>query len=261
MANVKTVARKTIGWVSRLISIAALIAVLVLSGMLLRSIAQTKKTQELTSSLQAIRTTAQETNETDWSNGMLAVNPDYKGWLTVYGTTATGPVVQGETNDTYLRTDIYGEHSIPGTLFLDEVCDTRQHGNLVIYGHKMNDGTMFGSLDKFKDPEFFDENGTVCWEGEYGKEYYQIFALMVVPGYVDDQNFVDIQAWANTLSASETEDMLETIQDKASIYKELQFDCDNDKFLFLVTCDYNINNGRMVLAAKRLKKIDENLRS
>ena len=125
----------------------------------------------------------------------------------------------------------------------------------------MNDGTMFGSLDKFKDPEFFDENGTVCWEGEYGKEYYQIFALMVVPGYVDDPNFVDIQAWTNTLSASKTEDMLETIQDKASIYKELQFDCDNDKFLFLVTCDYNINNGRMVLAAKRLKKIDENVRS
>lgn len=138
MANVKTVARKTLGWVSRLISIAALIAVLILSGMLLRSIAQTKKTQELTSSLQAIRTTAQETNETDWSNGMLAVNPDYKGWLTVYGTTATGPVVQGETNDTYLRTDIYGEHSIPGTLFLDEVCDTRQHGNLIIYGHTAN---------------------------------------------------------------------------------------------------------------------------
>ena len=176
MANVKTVARKTLGWVSRLISIAALIAVLILSGMLLRSIAQTKKTQELTSSLQAIRTTTQETNETDWSNGMLAVNPDYKGWLTVYGTTATGPVVQGETNDTYLRTDIYGEHSIPGTLFLDEVCDTRQHGNLIIYGHKMNDGTMFGSLDKFKDPEFFDENGTVCWEGEYGKELSDIRA-------------------------------------------------------------------------------------
>lgn len=140
MANVKTVARKTLGWVSRLISIAALIAVFILSGMLLRSIAQTKKTQELTSSLQAIRTTAQETNETDWSNGMLAVNPDYKGWLTVYGTTATGPVVQGETNDTYLRTDIYGEHSIPGTLFLDEVCDTRQHGNLIIYGHKITTG-------------------------------------------------------------------------------------------------------------------------
>ena len=43
MANVKTVARKTLGWVSRLISIAALIAVFILSGMLLRSIAQTKK--------------------------------------------------------------------------------------------------------------------------------------------------------------------------------------------------------------------------
>ena len=119
----------------------------------------------------------------------------------------------------------------------------------------MNDGTMFGSLDKFKDEEFFNENGTVCWEGEYGKEYYQIFALMVIPGYTTDPKFIDIQEWCNNLSAAKTEDMLTTIEDRASIYKEMAFDYENDKFIFLVTCDYNINNGRMVLVGKRLKKI------
>lgn len=46
-----------------------------------------------------------------------------------------------------------------------------------------------------------------------------------------------------------------TIEDRASIYKEMAFDYENDKFIFLVTCDYNINNGRMVLVGKRLKKI------
>ena len=253
MARAKDIIRNVVGGLSRLISIVALIAIFVLSFLLIRSIMQTKETQQLTATLQTIRETAEQ-NDTDWSQGMLAVNPDYKGWLTVYGTTATGPVVQGETNDTYLRTDIYGEHSIPGTLFLDERCDTKQHGNLIIYGHKMNDGTMFGSLDKFKDEEFFNENGTVCWEGEYGKEYYQIFALMVIPGYTTDPKFIDIQEWCNNLSAAKTEDMLTTIEDRASIYKEMAFDYENDKFIFLVTCDYNINNGRMVLVGKRLKK-------
>lgn len=254
MARAKDIIRNVVGGLSRLISIVALIAIFVLSFLLIRSIMQTKETQQLTATLQTIRETAEQ-NDTDWSQGMSAVNPDYKGWLTVYGTTATGPVVQGETNDTYLRTDIYGEHSIPGTLFLDERCDTKQHGNLIIYGHKMNDGTMFGSLDKFKDEEFFNENGTVCWEGEYGKEYYQIFALMVIPGYTTDPKFIDIQEWCNNLSAAKTEEMLTTIEDRASIYKEMAFDYENDKFIFLVTCDYNINNGRMVLVGKRLKKI------
>ena len=152
MARAKDIIRNVVGGLSRLISIVALIAIFVLSFLLIRSIMQTKETQQLTATLQTIRETAEQ-NDTDWSQGMLAVNPDYKGWLTVYGTTATGPVVQGETNDTYLRTDIYGEHSIPGTLFLDERCDTKQHGNLIIYGHKMNDGTMFGSLPSWSSPD------------------------------------------------------------------------------------------------------------
>lgn len=65
----------------------------------------------------------------------------------------------------------------------------------------MNDGTMFGSLGQVQGPEFFDETGSFCWE-EVREEYYQIFALMVVPGYVDDPNFVDIQAWAKHALAS-----------------------------------------------------------
>lgn len=257
MTKVKDVVRVTVGVFSRLISVVALGAIVVISVMLFKSLEQTKETQGLTSTLQTIRAVSKEKNETDWSNGMLAINPDYKGWLTVYGTTATGAVVQGETNDTYLRTDIYGEYSVPGTLFLDESTDTDLRGNMIIYGHKMNDGTMFGALDKFKDADFFADNGTVCWEGEYGKEYYQIFALMVIPGYTTDPNFIDIEQWNNNLTPDETLEMLTVIQDRASIFQNLTFDCDNDKFLFLVTCDYNINNGRMLLAAKKLKPVSE----
>ena len=41
-----------------------------------------------------------EENNTDWSKGMLDINSDYKGWLTIYGTQISEPVVQGETNET-----------------------------------------------------------------------------------------------------------------------------------------------------------------
>ena len=188
---------------------------------------------------------------------MLDINSDYKGWLTIYGTQISEPVVQGETNETYLRTNINKEHAEAGTLFLDETTDLSQDGNLIIYGHKMNDGTMFGTLDKFEDEEFFDNNGTVCWESEKGKEYYQIFALLVLPGYSTDPNFIDLQAWNNVLDEEQTADMLNTIADRASIFRGESFNLEKDKYIFLVTCDYSINNGRLVLVGRLLSKKSE----
>lgn len=131
-----------------------------------------------------------------------------------------------------------------------------QDGNLIIYGHKMNDGTMFGTLDKFEDEEFFDNNGTVCWESEKGKEYYQIFALLVLPGYSTSPDFIDLQAWNNVLDEEQTADMLNTIADRASIFRGESFNLEKDKYIFLVTCDYSINNGRLVLVGRRLSKKD-----
>ncbi|MCF7631342.1 class B sortase [Oscillospiraceae bacterium SCCA1] len=252
------VLRLVVGGIFRLISIIALLAVLGISYLLFQNAKQTKETQDLNVQLVEMRQEAEtEEDNTDWSKGMLDINSDYKGWLTIYGTQISEPVVQGETNETYLRTNINGEHAEAGTLFLDETTDLTQDGNLIIYGHKMNDGTMFGTLDKFEDEEFFDNNGTVCWESEKGKEYYQIFALLVLPGYSTDPNFIDLQAWNNVLDEEQTADMLNTIADRASIFRGESFNLEKDKYIFLVTCDYSINNGRLVLVGRRLSKKSE----
>lgn len=252
------VLRLVVGGIFRLISIVALLAVLGISYLLFQNAKQTKETQDLNVQLVEMRQEAEtEEDNTDWSKGMLDINSDYKGWLTIYGTQISEPVVQGETNETYLRTNINGEHAKAGTLFLDETTDLSQDGNLIIYGHKMNDGTMFGTLDKFEDEEFFDNNGTVCWESEKGKEYYQIFALLVLPGYSTAPDFIDLQAWNNVLDEEQTADMLNTIADRASIFRGESFNLEKDKYLFLVTCDYSINNGRLVLVGRRLSKKSE----
>ena len=249
------VLRLVVGGIFRLISIVALLAVLGISYLLFQNAKQTKETQNLKVEMRQEAET--EEDNTDWSKGMLDINSDYKGWLTIYGTQISEPVVQGETNETYLRTNINGEHAEAGTLFLDETTDLTQDGNLIIYGHKMNDGTMFGTLDKFEDEEFFDNNGTVCWESEKGKEYYQIFALLVLPGYSTAPDFIDLQAWNNVLDEEQTADMLNTIADRASIFRGESFNLEKDKYLFLVTCDYSINNGRLVLVGRRLSKKSE----
>ena len=48
-----------------------------------------------------------------------------------------------QDKDYYLRRDFYGEYSGSGTLYMDEDCDPEWGDNLIIYGHHMNNGTMF----------------------------------------------------------------------------------------------------------------------
>ena len=50
---------------------------------------------------------------------LLAINSDVVGWITVENTNIDYPILQGETNLTYINTDIYGEFALAGSIFLD----------------------------------------------------------------------------------------------------------------------------------------------
>ena len=85
------------------------------------------------------------------------INPDIRAWLTVDNTGIDYPVVQGADNLYYMSRDVFGESSLAGSIFLD----SRNSPDLsdryfIIYGHHMEKGLMFGDLDKFLDPAFFE---------------------------------------------------------------------------------------------------------
>ena len=182
---------------------------------------------------------------------MLAINEDYVGWLTVYGTDVNGPVVQGKDNNEYLRTDIYKEHSEPGTLFVDESVDMDVDGNVIIYGHMMKDGSMFGTLKQYKKKSFFKENRIVRWEDKNGEHYYSIFAAMVINGTPGDERFLDLTQWTNEISEEKATDMLTTLQERSYAFQPNMLRNPDNKYLFLVTCDYSHKNDRLVLVAER----------
>lgn len=247
--------KKSVRKVFKVLSKILLVIFFYLCGLIALTYYQTYQVKQASIQLSDLRLVAEreerKTGESDWSKGMLEVNPDYKGWLTVYGTQVDGPVVFSGDDSWYLRRNFYGESALCGTLFLDGDTDFDLDGNLIVYGHKMKDDTMFGSLDMFKDRSFFKENGIVRWEDINGAHYYKIFALMVLPGSSEQAEYIDIQQWNNVLSAEEAREMLETIQLRASIFQESRFTQD-DRYLFLVTCDYSQTDGRLILVGKRL---------
>ena len=190
--------------------------------------------------------------ETDWASELRAINEDYVGWLTVYGTSADGPVVQGEDNQEYLRTDFYKQPLTAGTFFMDEKVDVEEEtSNIIIYGHMMNDGTMFGEFKNYKDLEFFKENSVVCWEDRFGKSYYKLFAALLVSGSATNTNYLNIQQWADHQNEEETQDMLLQLKDKAYIFQEDVLRGEG-QYIFLVTCEYSQYEGKLVLVGEKI---------
>lgn len=81
---------------------------------------------------------------------LFAQNPDCIGWLCVPGTQIDYPVMfTPEEPQRYLRRSFYGAYSQSGVPFMDFRCD--ENSNLILYGHNMKNGTMFGNLTGYTD--------------------------------------------------------------------------------------------------------------
>ena len=185
---------------------------------------------------------------------LSGLNEDYLGWLKVYGTQIDLPVVLGADNEYYLNHDFYGEESSCGTLFAD--CLTQQEdetgmadGNLLIYGHHMRNGSMFGELTSFCEEDFFKKHSLVRWEGKYGVRYYRIFAALVIPGYEDAPDYFPIREYLDKPDEGEQSRLLKELRERAFIWRETSFR-EEERFLFLMTCDYTREDGRLLLCAR-----------
>jgi len=83
----------------------------------------------------------------DW-DGLNARNADVVGWIYVPGTNIDYPILAGASNDTYLHTDIDGNFSIAGSIFLEENNSSDfLDDNTIIYGHNMLSGVKFSAID------------------------------------------------------------------------------------------------------------------
>ena len=91
------------------------------------------------------------------------VNPDIVGWIYCEDTVINYPVVQAEDNDYYLHRNYDGTYNVSGSIFVEANnrpgfldCDT------ILYGHHMNDGSMFACIDNWGKQAYYEEH-PVLW--------------------------------------------------------------------------------------------------
>ena len=95
-----------------------------------------------------------------------AINPDMVGWIKIEGTPIDYPVMYTpEDGDFYLHHNFEGKTSRSGVPFIDERCSVGQPGaNIIIYGHNMKNGSMFGTLDAYKDEAWFQAHPIIQYD-------------------------------------------------------------------------------------------------
>ncbi len=176
---------------------------------------------------------------------LAANNVDCIGWLSIPDTIMSYPVMYSPADpERYLHLDYYGRYSYSGTPFLDARCDPNK-GNLIIYGHNMINGTMFGSLSQFLRQTYLLEHRQITLELLDGVHNYEIIAVATV-----EQN----DPWYYFLHAK---DAVETAEMAASIRSRSQISIgdlpmNGERLLTLSTCTGIRRSERLILVAKEV---------
>ncbi len=197
-------------------------------------------------------TAAPEPVMLDKFTALYAENSDLVGWLSIADMRIDYPVMQNEDDEYYLHHDFYGEDSKYGCLYVREQADLEDGTNFVIYGHNMRDGSMFGDLDLYLDENFYREHSVISFDTLYEERAYEIVAVFRSQVYRDDEDVFKYYQFYEADTREEFADFYDNIK-TLSLYDtgvEAQF---GDTFLTLSTCAYHVEDGRLVVVAKRVE--------
>ena len=186
---------------------------------------------------------------------LYAANADVVGWLKA-GENIDGPVVQRD-NEYYLTHDFYGSADSNGTLFLNAVNSIEPRDDvLLIHGHNMRSGAMFGKLAYFREYDYLKQYPIIMFRTIYDAQemYYTPVYAFDVSMQADNSEYFDITR-VNFDDENESDAFCEYLSamQKLSLWRAEADVTENDKLLMLVTCSYKQEDGRFVLVCRALR--------
>lgn len=182
---------------------------------------------------------------------LYAQNPHVVGWLEMDPDIAL-PVVQWD-NSFYMDHDFDGNESVAGTLFVDSRNTLwPQDDHILIYGHNMKDGSMFGSLNNYRNVGFLRATTCIQFNTIYGDAQYVPFALFDASMTKDDPNYFKLIR-LNFSEEQPFDAFLEDVQSRSLFNIPVDVN-EDDQLLSLVTCSYSMDNGRFIIMCRKLRE-------
>lgn len=176
-------------------------------------------------------------------------NSDIIGWLNIPDMLDEA-VVQRD-NSYYLNRDYRGYHNANGAIFLDEACqlDTRPY-TLILYGHNMKTGAMFGNLRNYENLHYYKNNPFIAFDTAYEDGSYVIFSVATIDVTPGGLRYVDLAA-LSSLPIEPRQAAITALKMRSIYQSSLDVQAD-DQLLLLITCTKD-DNERRVIAARRIR--------
>ena len=172
-----------------------------------------------------------------------AINEDIVGWLYCEGTSINYPVLQGETNKTYLRNQYDGKYNYAGSIFMDYRCDPNLADEYtMIFGHNMSSDTMFHVLDHFREEDYLLEHPRFFYLTPSGENFCLEVVCSNVTAYKDELRLFEL--------LDDTRNM-ELIRQKALADSGVEV-AEGGRLVLLATCADDYKNARCTLLCKVL---------
>ena len=180
-------------------------------------------------------------------------NKSLIGWLKIDDTNIDYPVMQTVNNEYYLDHNYSQEYDKNGSLFLDKECDVvHRNTNLIIYGHHMKSGKMFGNLNKYSSEDYCKKHSTIQFDTIYEKGTYEVMYVFRSKIYNEDEIVFKYYQFLDAASEKEFSSYMQEMAE-LSLYDTGVTASYGDELLTLSTCDNSEADGRFVVVAKRIK--------
>ncbi len=169
---------------------------------------------------------------------LLEKNAETVAWITQPNSIIDYPVVQGSDNGFYLNHLFTGKPGAAGTVFMEMLnAPDFSDKHTILFGHHMNDGSMFASIDKYRNQRYYDEHptGTLYTpQGDYTVEWFAGYVITPAPlpiHFESDEAFLEY---------------VEGAKRKSNFKSEVEV-LPTDRILTLCTCSYVSDDARYIL--------------
>ena len=183
---------------------------------------------------------------------LFSQNKSLIGWIKIDDTNIDYPVMQTVNNEYYLTHNYNQQYDKNGSIFLDKDCDITNPGtNMIIYGHHMSSGKMFGKLDLYSSKEYYEKHPIIQFDTIYEEGRYQIMYVFRSRIYNEDEIVFKYYQFFEASTPEEFDSNMNEMA-KIALYNTGVTATYGDKLITLSTCDRSEQYGRFVVVAKKI---------
>lgn len=182
-------------------------------------------------------------------NNLLSINPDFKAWISVTDTDINYPLVKTDNNEFYLTHNFKKEENDGGAIFISSNnMEAFSDKNTILHGHNMKDGSMFADLEEYKD-EIFAKSHPIYISTSDKVLKYEVFTVFIEKA--------DNGSYQNSFASDEEYvNYINKLKGKSLFNIESGDFTQEDKIITLSTCDYEVDDGRLLVCGKLVSSLD-----